>query len=205
MILALSQDAQSQLGTDPLRKHFLGIAGGAVATFTTTFQDITTAKVYNGVTELTTGWTLSNRTGPDGEDQIVFAAAPVSGTFYLTVDKRALNLTVIDAAILAASDTIARYLPTGTDVTSTWLLAVLKPIAIRLAKAQLRERRELGVSDALDLLVKADLEWLRSVRDAKALLPVLPSGGDSSPSEVRADSEPDVFGPLGASEESAFS
>jgi len=197
LILSLSQDAQAQLSNDPLRRWPIANADGLVTTFTTPFAEITTASVYKAGVAVTTGWALSSGTGTDGRDQIIFTVAPTSGMIAVAADKRALNLTVLDAAIAGASSVIARYLPTGTDVTDTWLLAALEPICIHLAKAELRGRRELGMSDALDMLVKADMEWLRSVRDGKTVLPVSPSGGTNTQSTVLAYAEDSVFGTFG--------
>ena len=197
LIMALSQDSQAKLTNDPLRRWPLGNADGIEDTFTLPFIETTTASVYkNGVLVATTDWSLSSGTGTGGADQIVFTAPPASGAISASADNRAVNLTVVDTAILNVSNMIARYLPTGTDVTNAWLLATLKPIAIHLCKVEFRGRRELGISDSLDMVVKADLEWLRSVRDGKAILPVCPSS--TSVSEVViVEAEDSVFGPFG--------
>ncbi|MDP2317473.1 MAG: hypothetical protein Q8P41_31605 [Pseudomonadota bacterium] len=201
LLLALSQDAQAQLSNDPLRRWPLGTANGVLTNFLTPFLQATTLLVYNNGVAVTTGWALSSGTGTDGADEVVFTVAPVSGAISASGDKRALNLTVLDAARLASSRTITRYLPLGTDVTNPWLLEQLQPIAVNLAKAQLRGRRELGMSDTLDMLIKADLEWLRGVRDGKGL-PVLPDATTiAEDAIVRVGSEPSIFGAPGENDD----
>jgi hypothetical protein len=56
----------------------LGIGNGVITTFTVAAKQISNITVYdNGVS--TAAWTLSIGTGPQGEDRIIFTAAPVAG------------------------------------------------------------------------------------------------------------------------------
>ena len=195
ILLALSAERQAQATNDPLRKVQLGNADGVKTRFLTPFVEVTTATVYVAGVKQETGASLSSGTGTDGRDEIVFAPAPVSGMVSATADNRAINLVILDLARNDAWQTVARYMPPGTNLSDAGLLAKLVPIAIRQVKLTFRGRRDQDIPDALDALVKADLEWLRSVRDGKVPVPVTGTTSGSA-TEVSANSEPEAFGPL---------
>lgn len=205
ILLALSAERQAQATNDPLRRVQLGLADGVKTRFLTPFVETSTATVYLAGVKQETGWSLSSGTGTDGRDEIVFAPVPASGMVSATADNRAINVVVLDLAREDAWQTVVRYMPPGTNLSDADLLAKLVPIAIRQVKLTFRGRRDQDVPDALDALVKADLEWLRAARDGKVSVPV--SGSTTgSPTEVYATSEPSAFGALSGNldEESAF-
>ena len=195
ILLALSAERQAQATNDPLRKVQLGNADGVKTRFLTPFVDTSTATVYLAGVKQDSGVSLSSGTGTDGRDEVVFAAPPSSGMVSVTADNRAINLIVLDLARNDAWQTVIRYMPPGANLSDADLLAKLVPIAIRQVKLSFRGRRDQDIPDALDALVKADLEWLRSVRDGKVAVPV--TGTDTgSPTEVYVLSEPSAFGAL---------
>ena len=194
-IVALAADRQAQATNDPLRRAQLGLADGVETTFLTPYLEATTLVVYVAGVKKETGWALSSGTGTDGRDEVVFTPAPAAGMVTASADNRAINLPVLDATREDAWQTVIRYMPAGADLTNADLLAKLVPIAVRQVKLAFRGRRDQDVPDAFDAAIKADFEWLRSVRDGKVSVPV--TGTDSgSPTEVLAGSEPEAFGPL---------
>lgn len=195
ILVALAADRQAQATNDPLRRAQLGLADGATTTFLTPYVEATTLVVYLSGVKQDTGWALSSGTGTDGRDRVVFTLPPASGMVSASADNRAINLPVLDATREDAWQTVARYMPPGTDLTNADLLAKLVPIAVRQVKLAFRGRRDQDVPDAFDMAVKADFEWLRSVRDGKVSVPVTGTAS-GSPTEVLAGSEPEAFGPL---------
>lgn len=205
ILLALSAERQAQATNDPLRRVQLGLADGVKDRFLTPFVEASTATVYLAGVKQESGWSLSSGTGTDGRDEIVFSPVPASGMVSVTADNRAVNLIVLDLARDDAWQTVVRYMPPGTNLSDVGLLAKLVPIAIRQVKLAFRGRRDQDIPDALDAIVKADLEWLRAARDGKVSVPV--TGATSgSPTEVYATAEPSAFGTLSGNldEENAF-
>lgn len=196
LLAALSQDSQAKLTTDTTRRFVVGSGDGLETTFTTPFVEVTSIKGFVDGTQVTTpAPTLSRGTGTDGRDEIVFSAAPASGTAVsVTVDAGAINAYVLDAVLTSVSGTISKHLSGVDPAIVSEHAESLRAMAVLFAQKRLRGRRNLDVVDPIEAECRENERWLLAVAKGDIVLHL----GAADP-EIEAEglsgSEPPVFGP----------
>lgn len=193
---AMSQDSQARIANDPTRKWRIATAGdGVTTTFTTPFMEAATVVGYvSGV--VATG-TLSKGTGTGGVDRYIFDTAPAAAAAIdFTADKGAINLTIVNKLLDAASGVMNRYLVKYLPISDPTTLTLLTPVCVTIAKCRGRARRDLELSEGLRLELKEAMTWLTLVLKGDAELPI---GQSTTPVplediEDSFGSETEIFG-----------
>jgi phage gp36-like protein len=202
-VLALvSLDAQARLATDAGVQQPLAAKGdGHTVTFDTPFQLATT------ITTLVVGALTANTLVPggatNGNDQVTFASAPASNALITAAaDSKAINIAVVDACRLLASNRIkgslAGYLPADDAPFPAEVAAVLQPLAVFFTRWYLRSRRGMNEYDPIIEEYKSADRWLLSVAKGQISLPVSAVTVTSArPAVSPIYAEPSVFEPPG--------
>jgi phage gp36-like protein len=175
VIALVSLDAQARLATDAGVQQPLADKGdGSQVTFNTPFQLATT------ITTLVGGALTANTLIPggatNGNDQVTFATHPANNALITAAaDAKAINISVVDACRLLASNRIkgslAGYLPADDAPFPPEVQAVLQPLAVFFTRWYLRSRRGMNEYDPIIEEYKSADRWLLAVAKGQIALP----------------------------------